>query len=127
MESFKAVSRYMQDSPTLHHDIVFIVVAVVAIASLWTVITLWDRYQAGHANDAPRYETLFKELCHAHRLAEPESRWLQTVAVQNNYDDAARLFYTPQVLEGQLPSGGETAEMARTLLKKLFAIEEPES
>ena len=126
MDSFKIVSKYMQESPTLEQDILFIVVAAVSIGLLWVGITLWDRYITRGKSTALRYETLFVELSHAHRLAADESAWLQSVAVKHGYDDPARLFYTPKVLERELPSGGDAAETARTLLKKLFGREVPE-
>lgn len=120
MESFKAVSRYMQESPTFNHDMWFIVVAAAGLGLLWLGITLWDRYQAVNAPDKPRYETLFVELCQVHKLAEGESRWLEKLAVQNGFDDPARVFIAPSPLEAETRAEGEDASIARALLHKLF-------
>lgn len=123
MDSFKAVTRYMQDSPTFYQDIWFIVIAVGTIGAVWAAITLWDRLQSIHAPAKPRYKTLFVELCQAHKLADADAQWLQNAAMQFGIDDPARIFFTPQAVEVHLQSDEANALIARALLQKLFGVD----
>ena len=120
MDSFKAVSDYMLNSPTLKYDLMFIVVAIAGLCLVWAGISLWDRFRANSNSDKPLHVSLFVELCQAHQLEEDETLWLTSVAERRHVDDPARLFYKPLVLESELGADSANALMARTLLSKLF-------
>ncbi len=119
MNPLESVSRYLNEHTTSSKDLWFIVLAIAAIAILWSGLALWDRFQANRKQKNLRLQTLFAELCEAHRIQPLESELLKHAAKRYGLSDAASLFFTPQALSA-LSEIGIPSDQIGELRRRLF-------
>ena len=122
MNPFQSISRYLNEHKTSSKDIWFIVLAVAAIAILWTGLALWDRFQLSRTRKKQRFQTLFDELCDAHHIETADATLLKHAAEQYGLSDAAGLFFTPQALSSFSEDGVPTEQIV-SLRQRLFGAE----
>ncbi|MFN0197636.1 MAG: hypothetical protein ACKVT0_12905 [Planctomycetaceae bacterium] len=122
MNPFQSISRYLNGHNSSSKDIWFIVLAVAAIAILWTGLALWDRFQSSRKREKQRLQTLFAELCDAHHIPSADVTILKQAAEIYGLSDPASLFFTPQVLSSYSEIG-ESAEQIMSLHQRLFGAD----
>ncbi len=99
------------------------IASVVMIAGFWIVLHLRAKREEQVAKEPDGPQSLFVELCAAHRLSETQRNILTNAAATSGVQPPTLLFVDPSVLRGQAQSGRPEATVIRDLGLKLFGGE----
>lgn len=122
-EISRAVSRYYQRSSTLAENWILLCVFL-AIVAFWIVLVYWDRLCLRLLPNHRRPDSLFQELCAAHRLNRGQRMLLIKAAHSGQIGCAAVLFVEPAILERLAGGEARDADSYRELLVRLFGSTE---
>lgn len=121
LASMKSVSQSARNSPTasLEHSW-YLIVAVVVIALTWAWLYYWDRYRKDSLKRPATPQSLFRELCAAHRLSRQEQALLEAIVEREGLEHPAVVFVAPALLRSMAAAGGSRAAEYAELGRKLF-------
>lgn len=119
VDSLRAISRHMQHASSAM-GLGYFVTAVCSIVAIWLAYQWVEGARLRQAAEAQTVESLFQELCQAHRLSRIERQHLQKAAEELPPADLCSIFMDPRIL-GRLAMAGSTdADHFAKLSGKLF-------
>jgi hypothetical protein len=116
---FSDLVRYLNRASTSRENLIFILFAVI-IAGIWAALFMWDRMRRMAPATPKVAQSLFDQLCQAHRLDAGDSTLLSEAAREFNLASPALLFVQPDHLTRLSADGVEHAAGYRQLRERLF-------
>lgn len=118
-EISRVVSRYYLRHSSLSHNWV-LVCALLAVVGFWVGLVYWDRIRHRLLKLGRQPNSLFQELCTAHRLNRGQRMLLMKAAHSGRIHCASVMFVDRQILEKFAAGESDDASRYRELLVRLF-------
>jgi len=119
----RSFERYSARSSSLSANW-FLIVVVLVIVGLWVGLYYWDKRRGNLASRAGGGESLFLQLCRAHRLTRREHSLLTQIAKAKQVVEPAHLFVDPDLLDAPMMVSDLDVQAYVDLKAKVFGTEE---